>query len=176
MAAMVRTTFDTPVGRFGVLATEAGVRAVLLPSSKRRRATLRGVEPAAEAIADQAATQLPEYLDGDRREFDFPLDWSLAADGRRVVLETLRDIAPYGHVVTYGELARRSGCPGGARAVGQAMARNPLPLVVPCHRVVAADGLGGYGGGLPLKRWLLALEGAITPELPSVPALSSPTL
>ena len=176
MAAMVRATFDTPVGRFGVLATEAGVRAVLLPSSKRRRLTPRGAEPAAEAVADHATTQLREYLDGERRELDFPLDWSLAGDGQRVVLETLRGIAPYGHVVTYGELARRSGCPGGARAVGQAMARNPLPLVVPCHRVVAADGLGGYGGGLPLKRRLLALEGVLTPELPSIPALSSSTL
>jgi methylated-DNA-[protein]-cysteine S-methyltransferase len=176
MAAMVRTTFDTPVGRFGVLATDAGVRAVLLPSSKRRRRTPGGADPAAEAVAEHAATQLREYLDGDRRELDFPLDWSLAGNGQRVVLETLRDVAPYGHVVTYGELARRSGCPGGARAVGQAMARNPLPLVVPCHRVVAASGLGGYGGGLPLKRWLLALEGATTPELPAETAVSSPSL
>jgi methylated-DNA-[protein]-cysteine S-methyltransferase len=175
MAAMVRTTFDTPVGRFGVLATDAGVRAVLLPSSKRRP-TPRRADAAAEAVAEHAVTQLREYLGGDRRELDFPLDWSLAGHGQRVVLETLRDIAPYGHVVTYGELARRSGCPGGARAVGQAMARNPLPLAVPCHRVVAAGGLGGYGGGLPLKRWLLALEGAITPELPAARAVSSSPL
>ena len=144
------------MGRFGVLATEAGVRAVLLPSKLRK---LRGADPTAEAVAERAATQLREYLDGERREFDLPLDWSLAGEDERAVLETLRDIAPYGHVVTYGELARRSGCPGGARAVGQAMARNPLPVVVPCHRVVAAHGLGGYGGGLPLKRRLLALEG-----------------
>ena len=176
MAAMVQTTFDTPVGRFGVLATEVGVRAVVLSSRKLRRPTPRGANPAAEAVADHAVTQLREYLDGDRREFDFPLDWSLAGDGQRVVLETLRDIAPYGHVVTYGELARRSGCPGGARAVGQAMARNPLPLVVPCHRVVAADGLGGYGGGLPLKRRLLALEGAIHRELPAGTMVSSTPL
>ena len=161
------------MGRFGVLATEAGVRAVLLPSKLRK---LRGADPTAEAVAERAATQLREYLDGERREFDLPLDWSLAGEDERVVLETLRDIAPYGHVVTYGELARRSGCPGGARAVGQAMARNPLPVVVPCHRVVAAGGLGGYGGGLPLKRWLLALEGAITPELPAARAVSSPPL
>jgi methylated-DNA-[protein]-cysteine S-methyltransferase len=166
----------TPLGRFGVQATESGVRAVLLPSSKRRRPTPCSANPAAEAVADHALSQLLEYLDGERQEFDFPLDWSLAGDGRRVVLETLRDLAPYGHVVTYGELARRSGCPGGARAVGQAMARNPLPLVVPCHRVVAAGGLGGYGGGLPLKRRLLALEGALTPELPSAPVLSSSPL
>jgi len=176
MATMVRTTFETPAGRFGVLATEAGVRAVLLPSSKLRRSTPRAADPAAEAVAAHAATELREYLDGERQAFDFPLDWSLAGGAQRVVLETLRDIAPYGHVVTYGELARRSGCPGGARAVGQVMARNPLPLVVPCHRVVAAGGLGGYGGGLPLKRWLLALEGATTLELPDATAVSSPSL
>jgi methylated-DNA-[protein]-cysteine S-methyltransferase len=163
MTAIVSTTFDTPMGRFGVLATDAGVRAVLLPSSKPRRPTLRGTYPAADAVAEQAIMQLREYLDGDRQELDFPLDWSLAPDGQRVVLETLRDVAPYGHVVTYGELARRSGCPGGARAVGQAMARNPLPLVVPCHRVVAANGLGGFGHStsgfmLDAKRWLLAHE------------------
>ena len=176
MAAVMQTTFETPAGRFGVLATEAGVQAVLLPSSKRRSSMSRAADPAAAAVAEHAAAQLGEYLDGDRQEFDLPLDWSLARDGQRVVLETLRDIAPYGHVVTYGELARRSGCPGGARAVGQAMARNPLPLVVPCHRVVAAGGLGGYGGGLPLKRWLLALEGAITPELPDANTVSSSPL
>ena len=176
MALMARTTFETPAGRFGVVATEAGVRAVLLPSPRLRRSTPRGAAPAAEAVAADAVTQLQEYLAGDRRELDFPLDWSLAGNGQRIVLETLRDIAPYGRVVTYGELARRSGCAGGARAVGQAMARNPLPLVVPCHRVVAAGGLGGYGGGLPLKRRLLALEGVLTPELPGAPALSSSTL
>ena len=168
MAAMSRTTFETPAGRFGIVASEAGVRAVLLPS--------RGAAPAAEEVADHAVAQLREYLEGERQDFDFPLDWSLAGEAHRIVLETLRGIAPYGHVVTYGELARRSGCPGGARAVGQAMARNPLPLVVPCHRVVAANGLGGYGGGLPLKRRLLALEGVLTPELPAAPALSSSPL
>jgi methylated-DNA-[protein]-cysteine S-methyltransferase len=176
MAAMARTTFETPAGRFGVVASEAGVRAVLLPSRRLRAATLCGAAPAAEAVAGHAVAQLREYLEGGRRDFDLPLDWSLAADGQRVVLETLRDIAPYGHVATYGELARRSGCPGEARAVGQTMARNPLPLVVPCNRVVAANGLGGYGGGLPLKRRLLALEGVLTPELPAAPALSSPPL
>jgi len=176
MATMVRTTFETTVGRFGVLATEAGVRAVLLPSPKLRRSTSHAAGPAAKAVTEQAVTEFCEYLGGDRQAFDFPLDWSLVGRAQRVVLETLCDIAPYGHVVTYGELARRSGCPGGARAVGQAMARNPLPLVVPCHRVVAANGLGGYGGGLPLKRRLLALEGAIAPELPGPAALSIPPL
>jgi methylated-DNA-[protein]-cysteine S-methyltransferase len=152
------------------------VYAVLLPSSNRRRSTPRGADPAAEAVAEQAIAELREYLAGDRQEFGFPLDWSLARGHQRVVLETLCDIAPYGHVVTYGELARRSGCPGGARAVGRAMARNPLPLVVPCHRVVAAGGLGGYGGGLRLKRRLLALEGALTPELPAGTMVSSTPL
>jgi methylated-DNA-[protein]-cysteine S-methyltransferase len=173
MAAMVGTTFQTPVGKFGVLATEAGVRAVLLPSSKRRRSTPAAADPAARAVAEQAVAELQEYLAGERQAFDFPLDWSLSRGAQRVVLETLRDIAPYGHVVTYGELARRSGCPGGARAVGQAAASNPLPLVVPCHRVVAAGGLGGYCGGLLLKRWLLALEGATASEHPRATVVSS---
>ena len=82
------------MGRFGVLATAAGVRAVLFPSSKRRGSTPRGADPAAEAVAEHAATQLREYLDGDRQELDFPFDWSLVRDGERVVLETLRDVAP----------------------------------------------------------------------------------
>ena len=102
MATMVRTTFETPAGRFGVLVTEAGVRAVLLPSSKLRCSTPRAADPAAEAVAAHAATELREYLDCERQAFDFPLDWSLAGGAQRVVLETLRDIAPYGHVVTYG--------------------------------------------------------------------------
>jgi methylated-DNA-[protein]-cysteine S-methyltransferase len=80
------------------------------------------------------------------------------------VLETLREIAPYGTTVTYGELGRRAGVDD-ARDVGVLMARNPIPLVVPCHRVVAADGLGGYGGGLELKRRLLELEGVLPARL-----------
>lgn len=121
------------------------------------------VEPAGWAA--RAVAQILEYLRGDRREFELPLDRSAISGDMRAVLDELCVSAPYGKVITYGELARRSGCPGGARAVGQIMARNPLPLVIPCHRVVAVGDLGGYGGGLALKRRLLRLEGALTEQL-----------
>ena len=97
------------------------------------------------------------------REFDVALDWRASSRHRRV-LETLCEIAQYGTTVTYGELGRRAGVDD-PRDVGVLMARNPIPLVVPCHRVVASDGLGGYGGGLELKRRLLELEGVLPPRL-----------
>jgi methylated-DNA-[protein]-cysteine S-methyltransferase len=108
-------------------------------------------------ILRQAARQVAEYFAGTRREFDLPL----AADGnpfQQRVWALLRGI-PYGQTRSYGELARHLGRPGAARAVGSANARNPLPIVVPCHRVIGADGtLTGYAGGLRLKAFLLELE------------------
>src|SRR5699024_5695398 len=104
--------------------------------------------------------ELLAYLAGERRDFDLPL----APQGtpfQRKVWSALADI-PYGQTITYGELARRVGCPKGSRAVGQANHRNPLPILLPCHRVVGANGtLTGYGGGLELKEWLLRLEGIL---------------
>jgi methylated-DNA-[protein]-cysteine S-methyltransferase len=97
-------------------------------------------------------------------EFDVELDWNEVDPRHRNVLEALVAAAPFGRTVTYGELARRAG-EEDPRDVGSMMARNPLPLVVPCHRVVAADGLGGYGGGLDLKRRLLELEHVLPPRL-----------
>jgi methylated-DNA-[protein]-cysteine S-methyltransferase len=111
--------------------------------------------------ARPAARQVAEYLQGRRRAFDLPV--ALPATATPFARRVLRAVAqiPYGATRTYGEIATRAGHPGAARAVGQIMARNPLPLVIPCHRVVAAGGrLGGFGGGLPLKRTLLALEQA----------------
>ena len=97
----------------------------------------------------------------DRFVFDLPIDWRLSRGFRRVVLQSLHAEVPYGHVVSYRELAERVGHPGASRAVGTAMATNPVPIVVPCHRVLRTGGaLGGYGGGLDMKRALLALEGA----------------
>ena len=114
-----------------------------------------------EAVTD-ALTQLREYLDGTRTAFDLPLDISrLTGFRQRVLQETVK--IPYGETATYGELARRAGSPNAARAVGGAMAANPIPLVIPCHRVLASDGsLHGYSGGregLPVKARLLTLEG-----------------
>ncbi len=118
----------------------------------------------AAGAAAEAATQLTEYLAGDRTEFELELDWADVGAEHRHVLEVLCELAPFGTTVTYGELGRQAGV-ADPRDVGTLMGRNPLPLVVPCHRVVAADGLGGYGGGLELKRRLLELEGVLPPRL-----------
>ncbi|MGR8011196.1 methylated-DNA--[protein]-cysteine S-methyltransferase [Streptomyces hypolithicus] len=106
--------------------------------------------------------QFAAYFAGELRDFDLALDWSLSSGFNRQVLRELATGVPYGAVVGYGELAERVGQPGAAQAVGAAMGSNPLPVVVPCHRVVESDGgLGGFGGGLEAKRALLALEGVL---------------
>ncbi|MFJ3790539.1 methylated-DNA--[protein]-cysteine S-methyltransferase [Kitasatospora sp. NPDC090091] len=119
--------------------------------------------------------RIGDYLAGRTREPGLPIDWSLSTGPHRAVLQTLLREVPYGRTITYGELAARSGVfedvtePGSAaRTVGQMMAANPVPLLVPCHRVVAADGIGGFGGGrvgIDVKRWLLTLEGVLEPTL-----------
>ena len=152
---------DTALGSFGVEVTAAGVRSVRLPGD-RAVAPVHG-DGAAASIAERAATQLAEYARGEREEFDLPLDWGGVDTMHRKVLETLCTIAPYGHTVTYGEIGAAAAIDD-AREVGVRMATNPLPVVVPCHRVVGSDGLGGYGGGLALKRRLLELEGALPPS------------
>ena len=102
--------------------------------------------------------QLEEYFAGRRRRFDLPLDLRLAHGFRRQVLEELQDVA-YGTTVSYSDLARAAGSPRAVRAVGSACATNPIPIVIPCHRVLRHDGsLGGYGGGVEVKRALLELE------------------
>lgn len=129
-----------------------------------------------EGLAE-ARRQLAEYLRGQRRGFDLPLDWDAASGLHRQVLGVLTDSVEYGQTITYGTLAKRAGLPADgpdlpARAVGQIMGANPIPVIVPCHRVVASDGLGGYSGGsgLEVKRWLLILEGALPPTLDWEPA------
>lgn len=153
-------SFESPIGVVGVEATDAGVRRVMLPG-ERRAGHADGADTGTAAIA---AEQLSEYLHGDRTEFEIALDWSGVDPTHRHVLETLRDIAPYGTTVTYGELGARGGVED-PRDVGVMMARNPLPLVIPCHRVVASDGLGGYGGGIEIKQRLLELEGVLPARL-----------
>ncbi len=162
-----------------------------LPSGPMRMAvTPRGVVAAAYAGAEPGAGEEPctdpakidtvtgriaGYLAGQSRDPGLPIDWSRATGPHRAVLQALLSGVPYGQTITYGELAVRSGVfegvtePGlAARTVGQMMAANPLPLLVPCHRVVAADGIGGFGGGrvgIEVKRWLLTLEGVLEPTL-----------
>lgn len=114
-------------------------------------------------LVERAKVQLEQYFAGERREFDLPLPPRSAGAGfTEIAQERLCEI-PYGQVLTYGQYARHLGNPGAARAVGTACRKNPLPLVRPCHRVVAAGGIGGYGGGagpgVAGKRWLLRLEG-----------------
>ncbi|MEY2525159.1 MAG: methylated-DNA-[protein]-cysteine S-methyltransferase, partial [Ilumatobacteraceae bacterium] len=114
------------------------------------------------AGVDAIRRQLDEYFDGRRTEFDLDLDWRLSNGFRRTVLERLVADVHFGEVVSYLDLARAVGNPKASRAVGTAMATNPVPIVVPCHRVLrTGGGLGGYGGGLPMKQQLLTLEGAL---------------
>jgi methylated-DNA-[protein]-cysteine S-methyltransferase len=131
----------------------------------------------ARAQLERACGQLGEYFAGQRRSFDLPVDWSGMSAAQRQVLPVLLASAPYGETVTYGALARRAGLADGgkipaARVTGQIMGSNPCPIVVPCHRVVAGDGLGGYSGGtgIEIKRWLLIFEGALPPTLDWDPA------
>ena len=117
------------------------------------------------ASLDPLRRELDEYFAGRRREFDLALDWALIAPfGRRVLRKTAA--IPYGGHLSYGEIAAEAGTPRGARAAGNALGSNPIPIVIPCHRVLRSGGaLGGYGGGLDRKRFLLELEGALTPRL-----------
>ncbi|HEX5458475.1 MAG TPA: methylated-DNA--[protein]-cysteine S-methyltransferase [Steroidobacteraceae bacterium] len=120
-----------------------------------------------------AIAQLDEYFAGKRRRFDLPLA-PRGTEFQRRVWRTLTEI-PYGQTVSYGELARRIAKPSASRAVGLANGANPLPIIVPCHRVIGADGsLTGFGGGLPIKRKLLALEGAAADESGPQAALFGP--
>ena len=155
-----RAVVATSLGRFVVEATTAGVARVRLPNGHIETAEApTGDGPAAE-VADAAAVQIAEYARGERESFDVMLDWSGIGDEHRRVLDTLVAIAPFGQTVTYGALGARAGIDD-PREIGVHMNRNPFPILVPCHRVVAADGLGGYGGGIGLKRRLLELEGAL---------------
>ena len=154
-----------PVGWCRLVATEQGLAAIDLPrqgaASHGEEQESAGPGSRAEALLDAVEEQLQAFFRGDLQVFDLPLDLGgVTAFQRAVLLACAR--VPYGQVVSYGELARRAGFPGAARAVGQVMARNPLPLVIPCHRVIGSDGrLTGFGGGLALKELLLAMERGI---------------
>lgn len=161
-AGVHRDTMESPVGRLVLATTESGVVAIAFggPPSPEVSSARSGVGPMGEPPRMvEVKRQLGEYFGGRRREFDVEIDWSRVRGFRRRVLQELAEV-PFGEVTTYGELAARSGSPGAARAVGSAMAANPLPILVPCHRVLRSGmKLGGYSGGLDVKRWLLAHEG-----------------
>jgi methylated-DNA-[protein]-cysteine S-methyltransferase len=158
-------TTDSPVGSLLVAATPAG----LVRLAFEREDDDAVLEQLADRVSprvlevparlDEVRRELDEYFEGRRDHFELPLDWRLSAGFRKTVLETLYEDVVYGRTVSYLELATMVGNPKASRAVGTAMATNPIPIVVPCHRVLRTGGqLGGYGGGLPAKIKLLELE------------------
>jgi methylated-DNA-[protein]-cysteine S-methyltransferase len=158
---------DTPLGRLTVAATRRGLVRIAYPSPDPGAVVeqlARVVSPRvleAPARLDDVRRELDEYFEGRRTEFDLPVDWSVTRGfGRRVLRETAR--IDYGQVRTYTEVATKAGSPRAVRAAGNALGANPIPIVVPCHRVLRIGGsLGGYGGGLDRKEFLLRLEGAL---------------
>lgn len=158
---------DSPVGNLLLAATDRGLVRVAYASEGHDRVLeqlSKQISPRIlrdRARLDEAARELDEYFRGTRRTFDLPLDLRLASGFRRHVLEGLPSLA-YGHTASYSDVAQQAGSPRAVRAVGTACATNPLPLVVPCHRVIRSDGqIGNYAGGVGAKRALLTLEGAI---------------
>ncbi|MFI1220613.1 MULTISPECIES: methylated-DNA--[protein]-cysteine S-methyltransferase [unclassified Streptomyces] len=170
------SVLDSGIGPLMLAATEAGLVSVsfharpavrdTVLAQLRTRLGAEPVEAPGSARLAEPLRRLAAYFAGERQDVELALDWSLTAGFPREVLRELAATVPYGTVVGYGELAARVGRPEGAQAVGAAMGSNPLPVVVPCHRVVESDGgLGGFGGGLETKRQLLALEGILPQPL-----------
>jgi methylated-DNA-[protein]-cysteine S-methyltransferase len=173
---------DTPVGVVSVGCGEEGVARVRF-GAPPAGATVPAAGTATSAatgpaeLAHAARQQLAEYFCGQRQSFELPVDWSSTAGSQRHVLEVLAGSVGYGQTTSYGALASAAGLASvsdvpPARAVGKIMGSNPIPVIVPCHRVLASDGLGGYSGGTgpEVKRWLLILEGALPPTLDWQPA------
>jgi len=156
------TTHQTPVGDLTLIASDQGLRAILWPKESARRAGIadrprRGPD---HRILKQTAAQLDEYFAGTRRSFDIPLD----LEGTRFQVAAWRALAsiPFGGTTSYGQQAAALGIPTAARALGAANRANPVCIVLPCHRVIGADGsLTGFAGGLPTKQWLLDHEARV---------------
>jgi methylated-DNA-[protein]-cysteine S-methyltransferase len=161
---------NTPVGTIWVAASADGLISISLWDDEERflaevaKLTGEAPDPAAAPgpIVITALTELDTYLRGELRAFTTPIDWSIMKSFQREALELVYAV-PYGRTSSYGAIAEQLGRPGAVRAVGQANATNPLPIIIPCHRVLGADGkLHGYGarGGVETKAWLLRLEGS----------------
>ena len=160
---------DSPVGPLIAAATTSGLVRLAFADFNG------GLDPVLERLAarispriledrarlDATARELEEYFAGRRRAFDVPLDWALVGDFGRRVLQATSAVA-FGHTTTYGDVATQAGNPGASRAAGNALGANPIPIIVPCHRVLrTGGGLGGYTGGLAVKEQLLSLEGVL---------------
>ena len=167
------SVFQTPWGWMGIGASEHGIHSIVLPRASRqavydewlaphRECAEQTVQNSAEAkFVREVQTQLMAFLANQRCELDFPLDLSRGTPFQRRVWRAILHI-PYGRVRSYRWVADRVGGPQYARAVGNALGANPVPIIVPCHRIVASEGsLGGFTGGLPIKRKLLQLEGTL---------------
>jgi methylated-DNA-[protein]-cysteine S-methyltransferase len=164
-----RSLFGTALGFGGVVASEQGLLEVFLPFSGDNEvqiaahlATLYPHAAGEDRLTRQGADLLRRYFAGERVKFDLPIDWSGFTPFQTVVYRTVAEI-PYGVAESYAAIAARIGRPRAARGIGTAMARNPLPIIIPCHRVVGTSGaLTGYSapGGVMSKKWLLQLEGA----------------
>lgn len=150
---------NTPLGIISVGVSDQGVAELVF------NAPAAPAFPAMGLLRD-ALVQIEEYLQGKRKIFDLPIDWTRMPAFQKAVLQ-LTNAIPYGEILTYQQIANTLGKPGAARAVGQAEAKNPIPLIIPCHRVVGTDGrMHGYGGrgGIPTKVWLLKMEGHKFPD------------
>ncbi|WP_214108890.1 methylated-DNA--[protein]-cysteine S-methyltransferase [Acrocarpospora catenulata] len=158
-------TVPTVLGMVLAVVTPVGVAGTAFRDSPRLRerfADRLGLTVTDDpARTEQARSELAAYFAGSLREFTVPLDWRLTTRAQRRVLGLLYETVPYGKSLTYGDLATETGVP--ARGIGAIMGSNPIPIIVPCHRVLAGDGLGGFSGGdgLESKRWLLTHEGQL---------------
>jgi methylated-DNA-[protein]-cysteine S-methyltransferase len=162
-SALFRSTLETPVGTIGIAVDAQGTLVeILLPNRRPSVSSSEPPSPAADRGMQNARAQLREYFLGKRRTFALPLAPHGSAFEQQVWTQLLA--VPYGATTSYGAIAAGLGLINGAPAVGRANGANPIPIVIPCHRVIGSDGeLTGYGGGLPLKRALLELEGALSP-------------
>lgn len=155
---LASTTMSSSVGELTIIASDAGIRAVLWPTDNPKRVPLGDVEPCDDhPVLSSAATQLGEYFDGHRQDFDLPLD-PTGTEFQQSAWTALRTI-PFGTTMSYREQAEQMGDRRKARAVGAANGRNPISIIVPCHRVVGSNGsLTGFAGGIDTKDWLLTHE------------------
>jgi len=171
LADISYAALDSPFGALLAASTASGLVRLAFPEE--------GIDPVLEGLAqrlspriveagkglERVRRELDDYFSGRRRDFELALDWSLIGPFGQKVLHATAAI-PYGVVLTYTEVAAEAGSPRGSRAAGNALGSNPIPIVIPCHRVLrTGGGLGGYAGGLERKRFLLELEGALTPSL-----------